>query len=86
MIITAAITAAVAFVAKLFGVTLSTSALVAVAVVVKILLVLAGMLFSARLLRWRDAQKAAAAAAETGDAAKPAAPPASEAGGGPPPR
>ena len=85
MIITAAITAAVAFVAKLFGVTLSTSALVAVAVVVKILLVLVGMFFSARLLRWRDAQKAAAAA-EAGDAAKPAAPPTSEAGGGPPPR
>jgi hypothetical protein len=61
MVITAAITAAVAFVASLFGIKLSASALVGVAVVVKILLIVLGMFFSARLLRWREAQRAAAA-------------------------
>jgi uncharacterized membrane protein len=85
MIITAAITAAVAFVAKLFGVTLSASTLIGVAVVVKILLVLLGMFFSARLLRWRDAQKAAAATAESAQAPPPPAPPAPDPGSGTPP-
>jgi hypothetical protein len=57
MIITAAITAAVAFVARLCGVKLSASALIGVAVTVKIILVVLGMWLSARLLRAREAQK-----------------------------
>jgi hypothetical protein len=69
MIITAAITAAVAFVARLFGIKLSTSALIAVAVVVKILLVVLGMLLSARVLRWRESLKRAEA--EANPIAKP---------------
>jgi hypothetical protein len=86
MVITAAITAAVAFVASLFGVKLSASALIGVAVGVKIMLILLGMFFSAKLLRWREAQKAAAAA-EAGEPAKPttAAPPAADPGSQPPP-
>jgi hypothetical protein len=57
-VITAAVTAAIAFVMRLFGVELKVSTLAIIAVVVKILVVATGMIFGSRLLMKQKANQA----------------------------
>ena len=69
--LTAAITAAITAILALFGITLTTGQIVVVAVVVKVIIVLLGLLFGVKLaLRRRNA------AAPADQAKAPAEPPA----------
>ena len=81
--LTAAITAAIAAVFRVFGITLSLYTLGAIAIGVKVVIVAVGLLFGTRWLRSREAKNAAKNAAKK-NAAETAAQLTAEAGKNPP--